>query len=307
MFGLQRYNYDSFRKETLMKHAARHLFGSGPEPGDKAPNFEGRTLDGDKVKLSDFRDDKNVVLTFGSSTCPFTAASIRGTNELYDDFQDEDVEFLFVYIREAHPGEKRPAHDSWEDKLAAAESFREEEDVEMPIIVDDVNGKIHRKYGTLPNPTYIIDRSGRVAFRSLWTRPSVIAKALDDLIEKQETRDEDHFVVLGGEDTKPPLTYAMLHTHRALERGGDQAIQDFRDEMGRAGWALDVGSRVVQPVALNPGKSFAGAAIAGGVIVGGLFLGRYLRRQWRGQRMPYQFGNVRRKRTNEEGDYAVGI
>jgi len=306
MFRLQRYNYENFRKETLMKHAARHLFGSGPEPGAKAPDFEGRSLDGDKIKLSDFREDKNVVLTFGSSTCPFTAASIGGLHDLYEDFEEENVEFLFVYVREAHPGEKLPAHGSWADKVAAAEEFRDEEGVAMPIMVDELNGKIHKKYGTLPNSTYIIDRSGRVAFRSLWTRPQVIAKALEELIEKQEARGEDHAIVLGGEDTKPPMTYAMLHTHRALERGGGQAIQDFRDEMGRAGWAIQMGSRVVQPVALNPGKSFAGAAIAGGVIVGGLYLGRYLRRQWRGRRLPYQFGNVRRRRA-EEGDYAVGI
>ncbi len=307
MFGFDRYNYDRFRKQILMKHAARHLFGGGPEPGDKAPDFEGRTLDGEKIKLSDFRDDKNVVLTFGSSTCPFTAASIRGMNELYDDFSDEDVQFLFVYVREAHPGEKRPPHRTWEDKVAAAEEFRDEEGVEMPIIVDELNGRIHRKYGTLPNPTFIIDKSGRVAFRSLWTRPNVIAKALEELIDKQEETGEDHFVVLGGEDTKPPITYAALHTHRALERGGEQAIQDFREEMGRAGWALEVGSRIVQPVALNPGKAFAAAGIAGGTIVGGLYLGRYLRRQWRGRRMPYQFGNVRGTRATEEGDYAVGI
>ena len=43
----------------------------------------------------------------------------------------------------SHPGEKRPAHESWEDKLAAAEAFREEEDVEMQVLVDDLGGKIH--------------------------------------------------------------------------------------------------------------------------------------------------------------------
>ncbi len=306
MFGFNRYNYDSFRKETLMKHAARHAFGSGPDPGDKAPNFEARTLEGDKIELSDFEGDKNVVLTFGSSTCPFTAASIQGLNDLYEDFKDEDVEFFFIYVREAHPGEKRPAHDSWETKVEAAEAFREEEDIDIPIIADELNGKIHKKYGSLPNPTYIIDKEGKVAFRSLWTRPRVIAKALDELIRVQEEDGEDSAVVLDGEDTKPPLTYALLHTHRALERGGDQAIDDFRNEMGRAGWAVQMGSRAVQPVALNPGKAFAAAGLAGGVIVGGLFLGRYLRRQYRGRRMPYQFGNVK-PRTNDEGDYAVGI
>src|SRR5512140_3348981 len=103
MFGFQRYNYENFRKQTLMKHAARHLFGSGPEPGEKAPDFEGRTLDGDKVRLSDFRGEKNVVLTFGSATCPFTAASIGGLNDLCEELTDrEHVEFLFVYSRAAH-------------------------------------------------------------------------------------------------------------------------------------------------------------------------------------------------------------
>ena len=306
MFGSHRYNYDNFRKETLMKHAARHLFGSGPEPGDEAPDFEGRTVDDDKVELSEFRGEKNVVLTFGSSTCPFTAAAIGGLNDLYEDFSDEDVEFLFVYVREAHPGEKRPAHENWEDKVAAAEAFRDEEDVKMPLIVDDIKGKIHKKYGTLPNSTYIIDKSGRVAFRSLWTRPRVIAEALDELIETQERQEEDHAIVLGGEDTKLPMTYAMLHTHRALERGGDQAIRDFREEMGRAGWALEVGSRVVQPVALNPGKAFAGAAIAGGVIVGGLYLGKFLRGERAKNRSPYRYSAPRRGKA-DEGDYAVGI
>jgi len=305
MFGFTRYNHENFRKDILMKDAARHLFGSGPEPGDEAPDFKARTLDGDNVDLSDFAGEKNVVLTFGSSTCPFTAASIRGMNDLYEDYSDEDIEFLFVYVREAHPGEKLPAHSSWEEKVQAADNFRDEEDVEMPIIVDDLNGKIHRKYGALPNPTYIIDKSGRVAFRSLWTRPNRIADALEELIRTQEENGDEHTVVLDGEDTKAPMSYALLHTHRALERGGEEAIRDFRDEMGRAGWAMELGSRVIQPVALNPGKAFAGAALAGGVIVGGLFLGKYLR----GERLrtrPYRDSAPRRGVT-DEGDYAVGI
>src|SRR6185437_9889243 len=90
MFGFHRYNYERFHKDEFMKDAARHLFGRGPETGDKAPDFEARTLEGDKVQLSDFRGEKNVVLTFGSSTCPFTAASIGGLNDLYEDFSGDD-------------------------------------------------------------------------------------------------------------------------------------------------------------------------------------------------------------------------
>lgn len=306
MFGFRGYNYHQFRKDEFLKNAARHLFGHGPEPGDEAPDFEGRTLDGDKVRLSDFAGEKNVVLTFGSSTCPFTAASIQGMGDLYDKYSDDDVEFFFVYVREAHPGERRPAHKDWDDKREAAEEFRSDEEVEIPIIVDDVNGRIHRDYGALPNPTYIIDKSGRVAFRALWTRPRMIADALEELLEHQEEYGDKHIVVSGGEDTKPPMRRAMLHTHRALERGGQVAVDRFREEMGLPGRAVETASRVVEPVTLNPGMAFLAAGLAGGVIVGGLFLGREIRRRVRGSREPYQSYKPPR-RSGDEGDYAVGI
>jgi hypothetical protein len=124
MFGRHRYNYESFNGHTLLKEAARMGFRSGPKPGAKAPDFELRSLDGKKVRLSDFAGEKNVVLTFGSATCPFTAASVRGLNELYEDYAGSDeVAFLFMYVREAHPGERIPAHQSDEDKQRAAELF----------------------------------------------------------------------------------------------------------------------------------------------------------------------------------------
>src|ERR1700743_3452697 len=129
MFGMKQYNYESFNGHNLLKEAARTGFRSGPKPGGKAPDFELPSLEGKKVRLSDFEGERNVVLTFGSATCPFTAASIRGLNQLYEDYAgNDDVTFLFVYVREAHPGERMPAHQSADDKRQAAEQFRDEED-----------------------------------------------------------------------------------------------------------------------------------------------------------------------------------
>jgi peroxiredoxin len=306
MLGFKRYNYDTFTKDVLLKDVAKSKFGRGPEPGERAPDFEGRTLDGDKVELSDFEGEKNVVLTFGSATCPFTASSIRGLNDLYEEYNGDDAQFLFVYVREAHPGERLPAHRSEEDKVLAAERFRDEEEVEMPIIVDDLDGSIHKKYGKLPNSTYIIDKAGRVAFRSLYTRARVIGDALEELLERQEERNTAHAIVHGGEDTSTPITYAMLHTHRALERGGRKAVEDFREEMGRTGTVVHTASRVVEPIALHPWRALTGAMIAGGVITGGLLLGRKLRRSRFARRSPYNF-EVPQQRRTAEGDYAVGI
>lgn len=307
MFGMKKYNYEGFTRDLLVKDVVTDKIG-GPNPGDRAPDFEGRTLNGDKFRLKDLRGKKNVVLTFGSATCPFTAGSMEGINELYGEYNDEEMQFIFVYVREAHPGEKLPAHASMQQKVRAAEKFREEEDIQMPIIVDDLDGTIHREYGKLPNPTYVIDKSGRVAFRSLWTRPPIVEDALEELLGRQSESGEDHAVVNGGEDTTMPSTYAMLHTYRALERGGRRSIHDFRREMGLSGRMAVMGSRIAEPIASNPKLTIAGVLATAGVITAGLLVGRALRARRLRARQPYYFEHYRPERGTTGTEYeAVGI
>jgi len=70
MFGFKKYNYDTFTKDLLVKDMAMNKLLGGPRPGERAPDFEGRTLDGDKVRLKKFRGEKNVVLTLAPPPAP---------------------------------------------------------------------------------------------------------------------------------------------------------------------------------------------------------------------------------------------
>ena len=305
MFGSKSYNYRSFTREHAKNDLAARKMG-GPKPGEEAPDFELQSLDGDKVQLSDYAGEKNVVLTFGSVTCPMSAGSIRGLNHLYEDYSEQGVDFLLVYVREAHPGDDLPAHRSMNDKAEAAELFRDEEEVEMPILLDKLDGKVHRQYGGLPNSTYLIDRSGRVAFRSLWTRPSILEDAIQELLEYQEDSGKDHKVVRGGEDASIPARYGMLYSHRALERGGRRAVREFKEATGTPGRVAVAASRVAEPMVLHPGRTFAAVALTGGVIVGALFAGMKLRERMLQRRSPYYF--PRQRTRGETGGYeAVGI
>src|SRR5215469_5027851 len=180
MLGFGGYNYEHFTRE-LMDELHRSGF-SGPGPGERAPDFKARTLDGETLRLSDYLGKKNVLLVFGSATCPMVAGSIRGINELYDQFRGDGIEFLFVYVREAHPGERIPAHRSMQEKIRAARLLRDEEELEMPVLVDDLRGSIHRKYSRLPNPAFLIDKTGRVAFRSMWAKASELGEAIAELL-----------------------------------------------------------------------------------------------------------------------------
>ncbi len=233
MLGFGSYNYGRFTCDILRESEDGAPF-LGPEPGERAPDFKATTLQGESVRLSDYAGRKNVLLVFGSATCPMTAGSIKGLNHLYGMFQGDDVEFLFVYVREAHPGERIGAHLSEDEKSRAAHLLYEDEEIAMPVIVDDLRGSIHRKYSKLPNPAFLIDKSGSVAFRGKWAKPYVLREALEELLQHQHEHGDSHKIVHGGQDLAMPLSYAAVYSFRALERGGRQALDDFREAVGMA-------------------------------------------------------------------------
>src|SRR6266540_4918757 len=87
--------------------------------------------------------------------------------------------FVFVYTREAHPGEHYPHHTSVDQKLAHARVLRDHHHVQRLILVDDLAGTVHRAYGTLPNMTYVVSRLGKITFKSNWTDDETIRFALE--------------------------------------------------------------------------------------------------------------------------------
>jgi peroxiredoxin len=302
MLGFGNYNYEHFTREHLQE-IERAAF-SGPEPGERPSDFSARTLDDTTIRLSDYEGKKNVLLIFGSATCPMTAGSVPGINQLYDQFHGKDLEFLFVYVREAHPGERVPAHKSMKDKARAAQLLRDKEDLEMPVLVDDLHGGIHRKYSRLPNAAYLIDKSGRVAFRSLWAQSEALAAAVLEL------RDRGASVVRGGQDLSMPVSYSALYSFRALERGGHQSLHDFRQALGRPGRG---GAAASSTKSLgHPGRVLAMSAVAAVVVAGGMYAGFELRRRrlgGGGRINPYRaYEKDKVAGTDTDLDYgAVGI
>ncbi|MGZ4900948.1 MAG: peroxiredoxin family protein [Candidatus Angelobacter sp.] len=308
MLGLGTYNYGHFSRE-LFHDLARTSF-SGPGPGMNAPDFKATTLDGETIRLSDFAGKKNVLLVFGSATCPMTAASIVQINELYDRFRGDEIEFLFIYVREAHPGEIIPAHSSMREKIEAARLLRDEEDMKMPILVDDLRGSIHRKYSRLPNPAFLIDKAGRVAFLSLWSKPAGLARAIQQLLDLQEERGVDHLVVNGGQDLDMPVPYSSLYAYRALERGGKESMNDFRQALGFPARVAMTASHLARPLLDNPGRVMSIAALTAAVLAGGLYAGFELRKRRLGMpRNPYRaYERDKVRGTETDTDYgAVGI
>jgi hypothetical protein len=134
----------------------------------------------------------------------------------------DQVHFVDVLIRQAHPGPKEPPYESFDQKMEDAQRYGREEQLPWPVLVDDLAGMVHQVYGGLADPTYLIDTDGRVAFYNMWTHVPTLYEAIQALL-KQDGRG----VVNGGIDHVPHLLPSMTDGWKGLRRGLPQSLIDI--------------------------------------------------------------------------------
>jgi hypothetical protein len=151
-----------------------------------------------------------------------TAGGIPGLKKL-DEELATPAKWLMVYIREAHPGEGMPAHRSMAQKAGQARRLRDDEGVRWPVLVDKLDGRVHKDYGLQPNAVFVIDADGRVAFRGDMAHAPTLRDALLQL-QAQDWRGP----LKKGEDHGVHMMGSMAYGWRGIQRGGDVAKQDVR-------------------------------------------------------------------------------
>ncbi len=195
----------------------------GPRAGEPAVDFTLTDTDGKTVSLADYKG-KWLVLEMGAVSCGMYARNIKPNNLLAKEYPD--VEFLVVYVREPHPGERTGAHNSMEEKIKHAKELPSLYGEYRKVAVDALDGDMHIKYGLRPNSIYVINPEGQVIYRCDWTVSSELKKVLDD-------RDRLHTNEHAGMDilSNPPLGIQA----KSLFKGGWKAVWDFTKMIPRMG------------------------------------------------------------------------
>ena len=97
-------------------------------------------------------------------------------HDLYHTYGDR-VEFLVVYIREAHPDDGWISQGNQEPDIHVYDPTTEEEraevaqacaialDIEMTVLVDGIDDTVASAYGALPDRLYLVGSDGRIAFQ----------------------------------------------------------------------------------------------------------------------------------------------
>ncbi|NJN15435.1 MAG: redoxin domain-containing protein [Oscillochloris sp.] len=208
--GADLYNYTHFSPND---YHFEHF--TGLAAGDHFQDARVYTLDGQPVHLSDYLRDKPLVLETGSLTCPMYAQSLPGMQALIDQYPELD--FVLLYVREAHPGERQHAHRDQADKLSAAQRSATAYQEHRVTLVDDVDGAAHTLYGAMPNSIYVIAPDGTILFRSIWNNPPEIAAALGQIAHGHRVASRDFKPI-------PPFAIGAVRT---LLRGGLVALWDL--------------------------------------------------------------------------------
>lgn len=168
-------------KETLVKALFRQELGSlqpGPALEERFVDFTLKTNDGEnEITLSKLIGPKPVVLVFGNFTCGPFRSQAGNVEKLHRVYKDR-AEFVMVYVREAHPtdGWHMESNDRASVSLAQPTTYGERVKVAQacgerlllgfPMLVDTIDDTVGAKYSGMPSRLYLIDRAGKIAYKS---------------------------------------------------------------------------------------------------------------------------------------------
>jgi Iodothyronine deiodinase len=112
------------------------------------------------------------------------------------------VSFLVVYILEAHPSDVWQMQSNLKDKVVFASPKDEEEralvagacvrklGIKFPAVLDGFDNTVERAYTGWPDRLYLIDRSGKVAYKSragpFGFKPEELKAALEKLVPSNQ-------------------------------------------------------------------------------------------------------------------------
>ena len=143
-----------------------------------APDFTLKTNDGKaEVTLSKLIGPKPIVLVFGNFTCGPFRSQAGNIEKLYRRYKDRAT-FVMVYVREAHPtdGWRMDSNDrvgvataqprTYEERAGVAQECGRLLGLGFPMLVDTIDDTAGNRYSGMPGRLYVIDREGKVAFKS---------------------------------------------------------------------------------------------------------------------------------------------
>jgi hypothetical protein len=149
-------------------------------------------------------------------------------NAIADKHSSQEVGSIFLYTHEAHPGEYYPHLTSMDQKLQHARDLRDLLGVTRPIYFDSLDGACHRAYGSMPNMSWIITRSGIPVYKSDWTDANSVENAILYFLNVHQRRRLKERLAPFHVERLDFRAQDNEGFYQALERNGPKAVREFK-------------------------------------------------------------------------------
>jgi thiol-disulfide isomerase/thioredoxin len=140
--------------------------GTGPQPGDPAPDFRFQDANGQTFSLSDLRG-KAVFLNFWKTTCGYCIQEMPYIEQVYEEWLGGDVVFLTIDMGE------------YDDTVS---DLLDDLDFSIPVILDiEAEVTVQYRVSSIPR-TFFIDKDGLI--RGIMFGPFQSAEQIEDALNQ---------------------------------------------------------------------------------------------------------------------------
>jgi peroxiredoxin len=175
------------------------MVNAGLKPGDTAKGFSLKNVDGTTVSLSDYSDQKGVILIFTCNPCPFAKAYEKRIIQLHQKYASQGFPVVAV----------NPNDDeiSPEDTFGKMKARADEKGFPFPYLKDE-SQEVYKSYGATRTPhIYLLENKGgkfKVAYIG-----AIDDNAMDASAVTQRYVDKAIKALISGDKPKPAVTKAI--------------------------------------------------------------------------------------------------
>lgn len=175
------------------------LVYGGLKPGDVAVSFSLQSIDSTTISLSDFNDQKGVILVFTSNPCPFSKAYEQRIIDLHNKYAN--LGFSFIAINSNNP-ELSP-----DDSFYHMKQRSEKRDYPFPYLKDE-KGVVKKAYGATRNPHFFLLEKSSDSFKIAYVG-AFDNNALDPRSVSKNYLENAIRALLAGERPQPDSTIPL--------------------------------------------------------------------------------------------------
>ena len=141
---------------------------------EQAADFTLKNINGDEIKLSDYKG-KTVVMNFFATWCPPCKSELPGFMKTKENYKDKEAVFLFIDVQESSDTVKSFVDDRGYTDM-------------NPLL--DSEGSVSEKYGIRGIPrTFILDKEGNIAFsHEGYLDDAALESAIDSVLKETDQK-----------------------------------------------------------------------------------------------------------------------